>query len=95
MSQAMKIAAGEWTHLLRTRLAVLTLGLLFALVAIAAINSSAQLRAEAAERLQYQQQADEAYRAQPDRLSASEERRICPKSKNLALENWHIASLSY
>ena len=67
MSQAMKIAAGEWTHLLRTRLAVLTLGLLFALVAIAAISSSAQLRAEAAERLQYQQQADEAYRAQPDR----------------------------
>ena len=59
MNQAMKIAVAEWTHLLRTRLAVLTLGLLFALVAIAAINSSAQLRAEAAERLRYQHQADE------------------------------------
>lgn len=67
MNQTLKIAAGEWTHLLRTRLAVLTLGLLFALVAIAAVNSSAQLRAEAAERAQYQQEADAAYRAQPDR----------------------------
>jgi len=67
MKQTLRIAAGEWTHLLRTRLAVLTLGLLFTLVAIAAWNSAEQLRAEAAERLHYQQQADEAYRAQPDR----------------------------
>ncbi len=67
MNQTLKIAAGEWTHLLRTRLAVLTLGLLCALVAVAALNSTAQLRAEAAARQQYQQEADDAFRAQPDR----------------------------
>lgn len=67
MSQAMKIAAGEWTHLLRTRLALLALGLMLTLVALAALNSAAQLRAEALERASYQRDADEAYRAQPDR----------------------------
>lgn len=67
MNQTLQIAAAEWTHLLRTRLALLTLALLFALVAVAALNSTSQLRAEAAQRQHYQQQADEAFRAQPDR----------------------------
>ncbi|MDP2140689.1 MAG: DUF3526 domain-containing protein [Gammaproteobacteria bacterium] len=67
MTQAMKIAAGEWTYVLRSRLAVWTLGILVALVAVSALNSDAQLRAEATTRAEYQRQADEAYRAQPDR----------------------------
>ena len=67
MSQAMKIAVGEWTHLLRTRLAMLALGLLLTLVALAALNSAAQLRTDALQRASYQRDADEAYRAQPDR----------------------------
>jgi ABC-2 type transport system permease protein len=67
MSVAMRVARGEWQHLLRTRLALTVIVMLLGLIAIAAVNSAYQLSIEAKVREAYQLEAEEAFRNQPAR----------------------------
>jgi ABC-2 type transport system permease protein len=67
MSIATRVAAGEWQHLIRTRLALTVIVMMLALIAIAAGTSAIQLSDEAQVRASYQQEAEEAFRNQPAR----------------------------
>jgi ABC-2 type transport system permease protein len=67
MSVAMRVARGEWQHLLRTRLALTIVVMLLGLIAIAAGTSAHQLLLESQVREAYQLEAEEAFRNQPAR----------------------------
>lgn len=67
MNQIVRVASAEWLYLLRTRLASSIITLLLAVVVFSAVNSALQLSAESQQRSNYQQQADEAFRTQPER----------------------------
>lgn len=67
MTSTLLIARGEWLYLWRTRLALSIAILLCALIVLAAVATGMRMVAEAQQRSQYQQQADESFRNQPDR----------------------------
>lgn len=67
MNATLRIARGEWQHLLRTRLAVTIIIMLLALIVVAAASSAQQLLSEAQTREAYQREAEETFRSQPAR----------------------------
>jgi len=62
-----RLAIGEWQQLLRTRLALIVVLVLLALVAVATGNSAYQMWSEAQVAEAYQREAEEAFRNQPAR----------------------------
>ncbi|MEX2333286.1 MAG: DUF3526 domain-containing protein [Pseudohongiella sp.] len=67
MNTTLRIARGEWQHLLRTRLAVTVIVMLLGLIVVAAASSAQQLISEAQTREAYQREAEETFRSQPAR----------------------------
>lgn len=67
MNVVMRVARGEWLHLMRTRLALTVIVMLLGLIAVAAGTSAYQLSSEAQVRIAYQLEAEEAFRNQPAR----------------------------
>jgi len=67
MNTTMRIARGEWQHLLRTRLAVTIIIMLLTLIAVAAASSAQQLFSETLTREAYQREAENTFRSQPAR----------------------------
>lgn len=63
----LRIAAAEWQHMVRTRLALTVLIMLIAVIAFAAVSSTQQLLSEAQARAAYQLEAEETFRNQPAR----------------------------
>jgi len=67
VSQIVSVARGEWTFLLRSRLAAGGCVALALLVVVAAVSSAARMAAEHDRRHHHQSEADAAFVSQPDR----------------------------